>query len=47
VWNDGPISVAAAFSGAEAQTLAERAGLHGAVVTRHWPERFLLSWNRS
>jgi 2-polyprenyl-3-methyl-5-hydroxy-6-metoxy-1,4-benzoquinol methylase len=47
VWNDGPISVAAAFTGPEARTLAERAGLHGAAVTRHWPERFLLSWSRS
>jgi 2-polyprenyl-3-methyl-5-hydroxy-6-metoxy-1,4-benzoquinol methylase len=47
VWNDGPISVAAAFTSAEARTLAERAGLHGATLSRHWPERFLLSWSRS
>ena len=47
VWNDGPISAAAAFTASEARTLAEQAGLHGATVTRHWPERFLLSWSRS
>jgi 2-polyprenyl-3-methyl-5-hydroxy-6-metoxy-1,4-benzoquinol methylase len=43
---DGPASVAAAFTPAEALDLAERAGLRGARVTRHWPQRFLLSWSR-
>jgi SAM-dependent methyltransferase len=43
---DGPASVAAAFTIAEARALAARAGLEGAVLTRHWPQRFLLSWSR-
>jgi 2-polyprenyl-3-methyl-5-hydroxy-6-metoxy-1,4-benzoquinol methylase len=41
---DGPQSVAAAFTAAEARRLAERAGLAGAEVRRCWPFRFLLSW---
>jgi len=44
---DGPRSVAAAFSVAEARELAGRAGLVGAEVMRRWPCRFLLSWQRS
>lgn len=43
---DGPLSVRAAFSFVEAQTLAERAGLCGATFRRHWPQRFLLSWKK-
>jgi 2-polyprenyl-3-methyl-5-hydroxy-6-metoxy-1,4-benzoquinol methylase len=43
---DGPRSVEGAFSLVEAQTLAEQAGLHGAVVERRWPWRFLLTWRR-
>jgi hypothetical protein len=43
---DGPASVAAAFTLGEARALADRAGLAGAVLTRHWPERFLLTWSR-
>ena len=43
---DGPRSVAAAWTRAEALHLAERAGLHGATVRRYWPYRFLLSWRR-
>ena len=46
VHHDGPVSVAAAFTPAEAIDLARRAGLDGATVTRHWPERFLLAWRR-
>ncbi len=42
---DGPISVAAAFTPSEALFLAERAGLQGASLTRHWPQRFLLTWS--
>ena len=41
---DGPLSVRAAFTVAEARQLAERAGLSGATIRRHWPQRFLLSW---
>jgi 2-polyprenyl-3-methyl-5-hydroxy-6-metoxy-1,4-benzoquinol methylase len=44
---DGPVSVEAAFSTAEVLNLAERAGLAGAVLRRHWPERFLLTWRES
>jgi 2-polyprenyl-3-methyl-5-hydroxy-6-metoxy-1,4-benzoquinol methylase len=46
VHTDGPRSVKNAFTIEEAQTLAERAGLHGAVLTKHWPFRFLLRWSR-
>ncbi len=45
VRHDGPASVDAAFSLAEAEELARRAGLVGARLTRHWPFRFLLSWS--
>jgi 2-polyprenyl-3-methyl-5-hydroxy-6-metoxy-1,4-benzoquinol methylase len=41
---DGPRSVEAAFTPAEALALAERAGLHGATVVRRWPCRWLLAW---
>ena len=41
---DGPVSVAGAFRADEVASLAAQAGLDGAVVTRHWPERYLLSW---
>jgi SAM-dependent methyltransferase len=43
---DGPRSVEAAFTRAEARALAERAGLHGARVSWRWPFRWLLSWRR-
>lgn len=43
---DGPASVAGAFTVEEARGLAERAGLSGTTITRHWPQRFLLSWRR-
>jgi SAM-dependent methyltransferase len=46
VHHDGPASVAGAFTLAEASKLAENAGLAGANLTRHWPQRFLLSWSR-
>ncbi|OYP33941.1 methyltransferase domain-containing protein [Rhodopirellula sp. MGV] len=41
---DGPQSVKAAFSDQETLRLAERAGLSGVNLRRHWPQRFLLSW---
>ena len=44
---DGPRSVEAAFTTAEARALAERAGLHGATVRRRWPFRYLLTWSRA
>jgi 2-polyprenyl-3-methyl-5-hydroxy-6-metoxy-1,4-benzoquinol methylase len=46
VHHDGPVSVRAAFTTAEARRLADRAGLHGARLERRWPWRFLLSWSR-
>lgn len=42
---DGPRSVRAAFTGAEAAGLARRAGLGGAKVDRGWPFRWVLSWS--
>lgn len=41
---DGPLSVEGAFTVKEITTLTEQAGLRGTVLTRHWPERFLISW---
>ncbi len=46
VHHDGPVSVASAFTPAEALRLAQEAGLAGATVARRWPERFLLAWSR-
>jgi 2-polyprenyl-3-methyl-5-hydroxy-6-metoxy-1,4-benzoquinol methylase len=46
VWYDGPVSVAGAFSLAEARNLAVSAGLDGVSLTPRWPCRFLLSWSR-
>jgi 2-polyprenyl-3-methyl-5-hydroxy-6-metoxy-1,4-benzoquinol methylase len=46
VRHDGPVSVAAAFTLAEARMLADHAGLNSASLVRRWPRRFLLSWSR-
>jgi len=46
VHTDGPRSVEAAFTRAEARQLAESAGLTGATVAWRWPFRFLLTWRR-
>lgn len=46
VHQDGPQSVEGAYTLAEAEALARRAGLDGAQVARRWPCRFLLSWSR-
>jgi 2-polyprenyl-3-methyl-5-hydroxy-6-metoxy-1,4-benzoquinol methylase len=47
---DGPASVAAAFSPSEVLFLADQAGLRQKpgtlTLTRHWPQRFLLTWSR-
>ena len=43
---DGPLSVRGAFTAEELGQLAERAGLSGATVTRHWPCRALVEWRR-
>lgn len=47
VHEDGPLSVRAAFTPAEARLLAERAGLTGAAVAGRFPCRFLLTWRRA
>lgn len=44
---DGPMSVEGALTSEEARALAERAGLTGAKIQHHWPERFLLTWQAS
>jgi len=44
---DGPRSVEAAFTVAEARHLAHEAGLTGAAVVRRWPCRWLLTWRRA
>lgn len=44
---DGPLSVAGAFTLAEIQQLAEQAGLAHCQINRHWPERFVFTWQRS
>lgn len=41
---DGPASVRGAFNITEVSEFARRAGLENAHITRHWPQRFLLSW---
>jgi 2-polyprenyl-3-methyl-5-hydroxy-6-metoxy-1,4-benzoquinol methylase len=43
---DGPRSVEAAFTPAEALALAGQSGLSGATVVRRWPCRWLLTWRR-
>ena len=43
---DGPLSVKAAFTEQELRDMAERTGLPGATVRRHWPQRMLLSWEK-
>jgi 2-polyprenyl-3-methyl-5-hydroxy-6-metoxy-1,4-benzoquinol methylase len=46
VHTDGPRSVEGAFTPEEFRDLARRAGLDEARVTRHWPCRMLLVWER-
>ncbi len=43
---DGPRSVRAAFTMAEAKALAEEAGLRGATIRKTWPQRYLLTWSK-
>lgn len=43
---DGPQSVVAAFSDREVRELAKQAGLDDVSISRHWPQRYLLSWSR-
>jgi SAM-dependent methyltransferase len=46
VHTDGPRSVENAYTVEEARFLAAAAGLEGAQLTRHWPYRYLLRWER-
>lgn len=41
---DGPLSVEGAFTVDEACSLAEQAGLQNTRIAKHWPERFLMTW---
>jgi 2-polyprenyl-3-methyl-5-hydroxy-6-metoxy-1,4-benzoquinol methylase len=43
---DGPLSVAGAFTPDEVLRLSEQAGLSNVVISRHWPQRMLLTWRR-
>lgn len=44
VHHDGPASVKSAFQTHEVAQLANAAGLQNHQITRHWPERFTLTW---
>ncbi|HEY0980558.1 methyltransferase domain-containing protein [Schlesneria sp.] len=46
VHSDGPDSVEGAFTANELQDMAERAGLHGATISRSWPARMQLEWKK-
>ena len=46
VHSDGPDSVAGAFTTDELRDMALRAGMDGATVSRSWPERMRLEWNK-
>ena len=41
---DGPMSVEGAFTTEEVRLIAESAGLSGAIIRPHWPQRLLLTW---
>ena len=41
---DGPVSVEGAFTDSEMLQLSAQAGLQSARLQRHWPQRFLLTW---
>ena len=43
---DGPLSVRAAFRAEEIGAMADSAGLDGARLTSHWPQRLLLHWTK-
>jgi 2-polyprenyl-3-methyl-5-hydroxy-6-metoxy-1,4-benzoquinol methylase len=46
VRTDGPLSVRAAFTPLELGDLARDAGLEGADIRLHWPQRQLLVWRK-
>src|SRR5262249_30041831 len=47
VHTDGPLSVRAAFSIAEASQLAREAGWRDVQFRFHWPQRYLMTWKKS
>lgn len=44
---DGPTSVRSAFAFDEVRDLASKAGLDGFSLHGHWPQRFMLCWERN
>jgi 2-polyprenyl-3-methyl-5-hydroxy-6-metoxy-1,4-benzoquinol methylase len=46
VHTDGPLSVSAAYTISEFRQLTQNAGLSDIKFRRHWPQRFLMSWNK-
>ena len=44
---DGPLSAQAAFTVGELAAMAQQAGLAGAAITTHFPQRMLLRWRRT
>jgi len=44
---DGPLSVQGAFTVEETHALAERAGLQNVQIVKHWPQRFLMTWQKT
>lgn len=44
---DGPVSVRGAFRADEALELCQSTGLTDVTLSKHWPQRFLLTWKRS
>ena len=43
---DGPQSVKAAFRTEEILRLAQESGLKDSRITNHWPQRYLLHWDK-
>lgn len=43
---DGPLSVRAGFQPQEVLRMADDAGMPDAKITRHWPQRLLMSWHK-
>jgi len=43
---DGPLSVQGAFTVEEARSLGQQAGLRNVRIVKHWPQRFLMTWQR-
>jgi len=44
---DGPQSVRAALAPSEAMAIAAEAGMRDVAIRRHWPERFMMRWERT